>query len=89
MNVNCINMKYRLSPINIFSTFIIIFAIWYSIYPDDEKALNSLLLVFLIPLGFVGFLIDFILQKFIKVYWWLCIIEIILIVATIYINELK
>ena len=81
-------MKYRLTPLNIFSAFLAGLVILFLAFPESIKnEPYDYQLVFLIPVIIVGVLIDYILQKTIKRYLWIFLVEIILIGTTLLINS--
>lgn len=80
-------MTYRLTPLNFFCSFLVGLEILFFAYPASiQNEHYGYQHVFLIPVIIVGFFIDFILQKTIKNYYWLFLIQVILIVITILLN---
>lgn len=73
-------MKYRLTPLNIFSSLLVGFEILFLAVPESlSQQSNSYLHIYLIPLAIAGYIIDYFLQKKIKAYIWLFSVEILFI----------
>jgi hypothetical protein len=80
-------MKYRLTPLNIFCALLVGLEFVFFVFPQTLKNEHyGYQHVYLIPVILVGLLIDYILQKLIKKYSWLILIETITIVLTILLN---
>jgi len=78
-------MKYRLTPLNFFCALLIGFVLLYYMIPGS---LSWEFAVFLVPVIPIGILIDYFLQKVLKKYAWLFIAEIVLIVMSIWVNDM-
>jgi len=80
-------MKYRLTPLNIFCILLIGVEIMFFAFPKTLKNEHyGYQHIYLIPVILIGLLIDYILQKLIQKYFWLLIVELILITAIILLN---
>lgn len=78
-------MKYKLSPLNIFAVFLLSLGVISFIDPDDQH--GGLLLMYLIPAIVIGLFIDVIMQFFLRNYFLICVIEMILILIFIILNS--
>jgi hypothetical protein len=82
-------MKYRLTPLNIFCALLIGLEIIFFAFPkilrNEHYGYQH---IYLIAVILVGLLIDYILQKLIKNYYWLLLVELILIATTILLNNI-
>jgi len=80
-------MKYRLTPLNIFCSFLFGLEILFFVFPESLKNEHYVYQhVYLIPVILTGLLIDYILQKVIKKYSLLLVVEIIFIATTVLLN---
>jgi len=80
-------MEYRLTPLNIFCALLIGLEIVFFSFPKTlENEHYGYQHIYLIPVILVGLLIDYILQKLIKKYSWLLLVESVLIATTILLN---
>lgn len=61
-------MKYKITPINIFSGLLIVISIYGALFPGP-MGFGLLLGIYLLPFGLLGFFLDYIGQKRIKKYW--------------------
>lgn len=78
LNVTTFNFKYKPTPLNIAAG---LFVLWllYAIIANGITGEAKLAIVIFIPVVVVSFILDFILQSFIKKYIWLTCTEIALI----------
>ena len=80
-------MKYKLTPLNICCVFLvgteIIFFIFPWIWQNEHYGYQHF---YLIPVIFVGLIIDYIIQKILKKYILVLLIELILIATSILLN---
>jgi hypothetical protein len=80
-------MKYRLTPLNFCCALLVGLEIVFFAFPETLKnETYGYHHIYLIPVILVGLLVDYILQKIVKKYRWLLIIEIGLIAITILLN---
>lgn len=80
-------MKYKLTPLNIFCVLLIGLEIVFFAFPQTlDSETYGYQHIYLIPVILVGLLIDYILQKVITRYYWLLLIETIILAATILLN---
>lgn len=80
-------MKYRLTPLNIFCALLVGLEIVFFTFPKSLKNEHyGYQHIYLISVILVGLLIDYILQKVIKKYSWLLLVESILVATTILLN---
>jgi len=80
-------VKYRLTPLNIFCAILVGIEIMSFIFPQFlQNQHYGYQHIYLIPVIVIGLLIDFIIQKVIRQYTWILLLEIILIVATVLLN---
>lgn len=80
-------MKYKLTPLNIFCALLVGFEILLFVFPQTLKNEHyGYQYIYIIPVILVGLLIDYILQKLIKKYFWLILLETIIIASTILLN---
>ena len=67
-------MKYRPTPLNISSGFLIGYSIYAAINPGPE-GWGILFLFYFLPFGIIGLIVDFFIQKFSKKYLWIFVLE--------------
>jgi len=80
-------MKYKLTPLKFFCTLLVGLEILFFVFPQTLKNEHyGYQHIYLIPVILIGLLIDYILQKLIKKYSWLILIETTIIVSTILLN---
>lgn len=80
-------MRYRITPLNIFCVLLIGIEIYILAFPKSiENETYGYQHIYLIPVILVGLLIDFVFQILIKKYYWLLLIESLLITTTILLN---
>ena len=71
-------MNYRLTPLNIFCAFLVAPEIVLFAFPEILKNEHyRYQYIYIIPVILIGFLADYFLQRLIKKYFWLFIIEIV------------
>ncbi|QBO58397.1 hypothetical protein [Chryseobacterium salivictor] len=73
-------MKYKPTPLNIVCVLAIGLAIYFALKPGPE-GWGFGITIYLIPVIFVGLLVDFVLQKFLTKYFIIVAIELILLAA--------
>ena len=80
-------MTYKLTPFNIFCALLVGLEIVFFAFPEtvNNKA-NGYQHIYLIPIILVGILIDYLLQKVIKKYRLLLLIESLLLASSILLN---
>lgn len=77
-------MIYRLTPLNFFCALLVGLEIVFFVFPHSlANEHYGYQHVFLIPVIIIGFIIDWVLQKTIKKFSWLLVIQVVLISATI------
>ena len=80
-------MKYKLTPLNFFCALLVGLEIVLLAFPESVKnETYGYQHIYLIPVIVIGLLIDFILQKIFKKYYWLFVVELALLVTTILLN---
>lgn len=80
-------MKYRLTPLNLFCAFLVGVEIIFFAFPESiDKEPYGYQHVILIPVIVIGISVDSVLQKMIKKYSWLFLIQVALIVITVLLN---
>jgi len=80
-------MKYKLTPFNIFCGVLVGLEIIFFAFPETvNNQTYGYQHIYLIPIILVGLSIDYILQKFIKKYYWLLLFELVILAITILLN---
>jgi len=80
-------MKYKLTPLNIFCALLVGLEIVFFAFPETvNNQTYGYQHIYLIPLISTGLLIDYILQKIFKKYYWLLLVELTLLATTILLN---
>ena len=80
-------MKYKLTPLNIFCILLVGLEIVFFAFPETvNNQTYGYQHIYLITVILVGLVIDFVLQKIFKKYYWLLLVEIALLATTILLN---
>ena len=80
-------MKYKLTPLNIFCGLLVGLEIVFYAFPETvSNQTYGYQHIYLFPVILLGLLIDYILQKIFKKYYWLLFIELGILATTILLN---